>query len=99
MIVAQTEKKSTIEKISLIPVVDEYADVFSDEILELPPSRDVDFTINLIPEAGPLSMAPYRMAPPELAELKKQIEDLLEKKFSRPSVMKDWSQPRMETHA
>jgi len=92
MIVAQTEKKSTIEKISLIPVVDEYADVFSDEILELPPSRDVDFTINLIPEAGPLSMAPYRMAPAELAELKKQIEDLLEKNFIRPSAS-PWGAP------
>jgi len=81
MIVAQTEKKSTLEQIGMIPLVQEYADVFPDEIPELPPSRDVDFTINLIPRAGPMSMAPYRMTPTELAELKKQIEDLLEKKF------------------
>jgi len=46
----------------------------------------VDFTIDLIPGAGPVSMAPYRMAPAELAELKKQIEDLLEKNFIRPSA-------------
>jgi len=46
----------------------------------------VDFTIDLIPGAGPVSMAPYRMTPAELAELKKQIEDLLEKKFIRPSA-------------
>jgi len=65
----------------MIPVVDEYTDVFPDEIPELPPSRDVDFTIDLIPGAGPVSVAPYRMAPVELVELKKQIEDLLEKKF------------------
>jgi len=38
--------------------------------LELPPSRDVDFTIDLIPRGGPISMAPYRMALAELAELK-----------------------------
>jgi len=67
MIVAQTEKKSTAKKISLIPVVDEYANVFLDKIPELPPSRDMDFTIDLIPGAGPISMAPYWMAPAELA--------------------------------
>jgi len=60
MIVAQAEKMSTAEKISRIPVVDEYADVFLDEIPELPPSRDVDFSIDLIPGAGPVSMAPYK---------------------------------------
>jgi len=47
MIVAQTEKKSIAEKISLIPMIDEYANVFPDEIPELPPSRDVDFPIDL----------------------------------------------------
>ena len=86
MIVAHAEKNSTVEKISVIPVVEEYADVFPNEIPELPPSRDVDFSIDLIPRAGPVSMAPYRMAPTELVELKKQIEDLLEKKFIRPSA-------------
>jgi len=67
-------------------MVDEYADVFPNEILELPPSRDVDSTIVLTPGAGPVSMAPYRMAPTKLAKLKKQIEDLLEKKFIKPSA-------------
>ena len=81
MIVAQVEKRSTTEQIRSIPVMDEYASVFRDEIPELPPSRDVDFTIDLIPRAGPVLMAPT-----ELAELKKQIEDLLEKKFVRPSA-------------
>jgi len=69
--VAQIEKKSTAEKISMIPVVEEYTDVFLNEIPELPPSRDVDFTIDLIPGAGPVSMARYRMALAELTELKK----------------------------
>jgi len=92
MIVAQTEKKSTVEKISLIPMVDEYANVFPDKIPELPPSRDVDFTTDLIHGAGLVSMAPYRMAPPELAELKKQIEDLLEKNFIRPCAS-PWGAP------
>ncbi|XP_027905716.1 uncharacterized protein LOC114165258 [Vigna unguiculata] len=81
VLVAQEKKRSTEEQISRISVVDEYADVFPDEIPELPPSRDIDFSIDLIPGAGPVSVAPYRMAPAELAELKNQIEDLLEKKF------------------
>ena len=95
MTVAQTEKKSTTKKISMILVVDEYTDVFPDEILELSSSRDVDFTIDLIPGAGPVSMAPYRMAPAELAELKKQIKDLLEKKFIRPSASSPWGAPEL----
>jgi len=86
MIVAHAEKMSTTEKISRIPIVDDFVDVFLDKIPELPPSRDVDFSIDLIPGAGPVSMAPYKMAPTELAELKKQIEDLLEKNFIRPSA-------------
>ena len=81
MIVAQIEKNSTVEQISVILVTEEYADVFPYEIPELPPRRDVDFTIDPILGAGPMSMAPYRMAPVELAELKKQIKDMLEKKF------------------
>ena len=73
-------------------MVEEYANVFPDEIPELPPSRDMDFTIDLIPGAGLVSMAPYQMAPAELSELKKQIEDLLEKKFIRPSAS-PWGMP------
>ena len=86
MIVAQGEKKSTKEKIRSIPVVDEYVDVFPDEIPELPPSGDIDFSIDLILGTGPVSAAPYRMAPTELTELKKQIEDLLKKRFIRLSA-------------
>jgi len=92
VIVAQEKKMSTEEQISKIPIVDEYADVFPDEIPELPPRRDIDFSIDLIPGAGPVSAAPYRMAPAELAELKNQIEDLLEKKFIRPSAS-PWGAP------
>jgi len=86
MIVAHVEKMSTAEKISKILVVDEYAYVFTDEIPELLPSRDVDFSIDLILGAWPVSMALYRMVLAELDKLKKQIEDLLEKKFIRPSA-------------
>jgi len=48
--------------------------------------REIEFSIDPISDAGPISIAPYRMSPIELAELKKQLEELLEKQFMRPSV-------------
>jgi len=73
-------------------VVREFPDVFPDEVPGLPPSREIEFSIDLVRGAGPVSIAPYRMDPAELAELKKQIEELLEKQFIRPSVS-PWGAP------
>lgn len=84
--IANEKKKSEEEQIVGIHVVEEFADVFPDKVIGLPPNREVDFTIDLEPGEKPVSMAPYRIGPIELAELKKQIEDLIEKKFIRPSV-------------
>jgi len=64
---------------SVIPVVHEFEDVFPEEELGLPPSREVGFSIDLVPGTGPVSMALYCMAPAELVELKSQIEELLGK--------------------
>ncbi|XP_028754094.1 uncharacterized protein LOC114713594 [Neltuma alba] len=75
-----------------IPVVREFPEVFPDDISGLPPEREVEFAIDIIPGAGPISKAPYRMAPNEMVELKKQIEELLEKGFIRPSVS-PWGAP------
>ena len=58
----------------------------------LPPEREVEFAIDLIPGTGPIFMAPYRMSPLELSELKKQLEDMMEKQFIRPSVS-PWGAP------
>jgi len=77
---------------SIIPVVHEFEDVFPDEVPGLPPSREVEFSIDLVPGTGPVSMAPYRMAPAELVELKKQIEELMAKQFIRPSTS-PWGAP------
>ncbi|XP_021747126.1 uncharacterized protein LOC110712976 [Chenopodium quinoa] len=68
-----------------IPVIEEFQNVFPDEIPSMPPVRDVEFTIDLVPGTGPISKAPYRMAPAELMELKTQLDDLLEKGYIRPS--------------
>ncbi|XP_061351786.1 uncharacterized protein LOC133296746 [Gastrolobium bilobum] len=64
-----------------ILVVKEFEDVFPDDITTFPPEREVEFSIELMPGTGPISIAPYRMSPLELVELKKQLEDLLGKNF------------------
>ena len=60
--------------------------MFLDEIPGLPPKRDIDFTIELVPGAALVSKAPYRMSTPEMLELKMQLQELLEKKYIQPSV-------------
>ncbi|XP_057538116.1 uncharacterized protein LOC130815644 [Amaranthus tricolor] len=60
-----------------IAVVNEFLDVFPDEIPGMPPQREIDFTIDLVPGTGPVSKAPYRMAPKEMEELKSQLEELI----------------------
>ena len=68
-----------------IPVVCEFPDVFPKDLPRLPPDREVEFSIELEPGTAPISQRPYRMAPRELAEMKKQLEELMEKGFIRPS--------------
>ncbi|XP_050886811.1 uncharacterized protein LOC127092070 [Lathyrus oleraceus] len=75
-----------------LAVVCDFPDVFPEEVNELPPEREVEFSIDLVPGTRPISMAPYRMSAVELAELKSQLEDLLDKKFIRPSVS-PWGAP------
>jgi hypothetical protein len=64
----------------------DYADVFPDELLGIPPDRDIEFAIELQPGTTPISKRPYQMSPAELAELKKQLQELLDKGFIRPST-------------
>jgi len=59
-------------RIKDIPVVREYADIFSDDLPGMPPDRDIEFVIELQPGTTPISKRPYRMPPKELAELKIQ---------------------------
>ncbi|GJW22182.1 putative reverse transcriptase domain-containing protein [Tanacetum coccineum] len=66
--------------------------VFPDELPGLPPAREIEFGIELIPGAEPISKAPYRMAPVELKELKEQLQEMLENGFIRPSVS-PWGAP------
>ena len=73
-------------------MLQEFMDVFLDEIPGLPPKRDIVFTIELVSGEAPVSKTPYRMSTPEMLELKMQLQELLEKKYIRPSVS-PWGAP------
>jgi hypothetical protein len=75
-----------------IPIVQEFPDVFPEDLPGLPPDREVEFSIDLVPGTTPISKAPYRMAPAELKELKGKLEELLDKGFICPSAS-PWGAP------
>ena len=77
--VIQTEKARP--SVSDIPTVSDYPDVFPEELPGLPPQREIEFSIDVLPGATLASITPYRMAPLELKELKLQLQEPLEKGF------------------
>ncbi|KAL0448683.1 UNVERIFIED_CONTAM: Transposon Ty3-G Gag-Pol polyprotein [Sesamum latifolium] len=79
-------------KLEDILIVREFPDVFPDDLPGPPPDREIEFEVNLVPGATPVSKTPYRMAPVELRELKKQLQELMDKKLIRPSVS-SWGAP------
>ena len=78
--------------VSYIPTVSDFSDVFPKKLPGLPPHREIEFAIDVVPGATPASITPCRMAPLELKELKLQLQELLEKGFIRPSVS-PWGAP------
>ena len=75
-------KGTTLEDIR---IVNEYPDVFPEELPGMPPEQDIEFIIELLPRTAPIPERPYRMGVNELAELKKQIRELLDKSYVQPS--------------
>ena len=74
-----------------ILIVQDFEDVFRD-ISGLPPKREIDFCIELVPGTLPISKTPYQMAPTEMLELKKQVQELEDLGFVRPSTS-PWGAP------
>ncbi|KAD6796137.1 hypothetical protein E3N88_07033 [Mikania micrantha] len=87
-----TEYNSSPKQIADIPIVKDFSEVFPEDISGLPPVRQVEFRIDLIPGAAPVAKAPYRLAPSEMQELSGQLQELLDKGFIRPSFS-PWGAP------
>jgi hypothetical protein len=79
-------KPSEQKNIEEVSVVNEYPDVFPSELTQLPPDKEVEFSIDLVPTAEPVSRTPFRMALAKLKELKKQLQELLVQGIIRPNV-------------
>jgi hypothetical protein len=77
---------------SEVPVVNEFPDVFPEELPGMPPDRDIEFVIELNPDTAPIYKTPFRMTTPELVELKEHIKELLGKGFICPSAS-PWGDP------
>ncbi|KAF3634026.1 hypothetical protein FXO38_25327 [Capsicum annuum] len=75
-----------------IPVVNEFSEVFCDDLLCVPPDTEIEFGIDLVPDTRQIYIPPYRMTPTDLKELKEQCKDLLDKCFIHPSVS-PWGAP------
>ncbi|GJT99969.1 putative reverse transcriptase domain-containing protein [Tanacetum coccineum] len=87
-----TEKEPSERLLEDVPVVCEFPEVFPDDLPRLPPPRQVEFRIELMPGAAPVARAPYHLAPSEMKELFDQLKELLEKGFICPSSS-PWGAP------
>jgi hypothetical protein len=76
----------------IVPMVNEFPDVFLEELPCMPPDRDIEFVIDLMPGTTPIYKSPYRMATSQLSELKENIKEILEKGFIHPSSS-PWGAP------
>jgi hypothetical protein len=75
-----------------IRTVSEFLDVFPEELPGMPPDHEIEFVIELVPGTTPIFKRPYRMAASQLAELKEQLQELLDKRYIRPSAS-PWGAP------
>ncbi|GJW31985.1 putative reverse transcriptase domain-containing protein, partial [Tanacetum coccineum] len=86
LFLAQVNQKELKEKLlGDVPVIRDFPEVFPEELPGLPPPRQVEFRIDLIPGVAPVARAPYRLAPSEMKELFEQLQELSEKGFIRPN--------------
>ena len=88
--VIETEKARP--SVSYIPTISDFPNMFLEELPGLPPQKEIEFVIDVVPSTTPISITLYRMAPLELKELKLQLQELLEKGFIHSSVS-PWGSP------
>ncbi|GJZ81716.1 hypothetical protein Tco_0646710 [Tanacetum coccineum] len=80
-----TKDKSKEKRLEDVPIIQDFPDVFPEDLTGLPPTLQVEFQIDLIPGAAPVARAPYRLAPSEMKELSEKLKELSDKGFIRPS--------------
>ncbi|GJW48976.1 putative reverse transcriptase domain-containing protein [Tanacetum coccineum] len=88
----KTEDKSEERRLEDVPIIREFPEVFPEDFPGLPPARQVEFQIDLIPGAAPVARAPYRLAPAKMQELSAQLQELSDRGFIRPSSS-PWGAP------
>ncbi|GJT47370.1 hypothetical protein Tco_0956085 [Tanacetum coccineum] len=81
----EIENELEEKRLEDVSTVRDFSEVFLEDLPGLPPTRQVEFQINLVPSAAPVARAPYRLAPTELQELSTQLQELYDKGFIRPS--------------
>ncbi|GJS42299.1 putative reverse transcriptase domain-containing protein [Tanacetum coccineum] len=86
------EDKSEEKRLEDVPIVRDFPEVFPEDLSGIPPTRQVEFQIDLIPGVAPVAQAPYRLAPFEMKELSDQLKELSDKGFIRPSSS-PWGAP------
>ncbi|GKF15828.1 putative reverse transcriptase domain-containing protein [Tanacetum coccineum] len=80
----KTEDKSEEKRLEDVLIVQEFPEVFPEDLPGLPPARQVEFQIDLVPGAAPVARAPYRLTPAEMKELSTQLQELSDRGFIRP---------------
>ncbi|GJZ58945.1 hypothetical protein Tco_0614761 [Tanacetum coccineum] len=81
----EVEDKSKKKRLEDVPIVRHFPKVFPEDLPGLPPTRQVEFQNDLVPSAATVARAPYRLVPSEMKELLKQLKELSDKGFIRPS--------------
>ncbi|GJT28325.1 putative reverse transcriptase domain-containing protein [Tanacetum coccineum] len=88
----EAKDKSEEKRLEDVPIVRDFPEVFPEDLPGIPPARQVEFQIDLVPGAAPVARAPYRLAPSEMKELAEQLQELSDKGFIRPSSS-PWGAP------
>ncbi|GJU01043.1 putative reverse transcriptase domain-containing protein [Tanacetum coccineum] len=88
----EAKDKSEGKRLEDVPIVRDFPEVFPEYLSGIPPARQVEFQIDLVPGAAPVARAPYRLAPSEMKELAEQLQELSDKGFIRPSSS-PWGAP------
>nr|GFA53233.1 putative reverse transcriptase domain-containing protein [Tanacetum cinerariifolium] len=82
----EAKDKSEGKRLEDVPIVKNFPEVFPEDLPGIPPARQVEFQIDLVPGVAPVAWAPYQLAPAEMKELADQLQEISDKGFIRPTL-------------